>query len=352
MNLLWRVTREQLSRYWKGLVIRTLVASAVAATPYVFSMLGKWLVDDVLQVGGPPAAAAAWMPRSEDEKLGLLMVFFAVTLAIHVAITAASGASELINAHINEGMAFRLRSAVHEKLSSLEMGLFSREQVGQLMTRTMEETGLVPASMTNLAVNLFTQAAMLVLGVVLLVGLNGRMALVVLATLPFYAVSCAIFLPRLRRVTLDQRDRWAAMGGYAMERITNIVTVRNYAQESREISVFDNWVDQNLSLVRRQHRLNLYFGTLTTVITGVGTLAVLWMGFLGIRAGRMQIGEVLAFYAVAAQLFVPVSALVGLGTVTQMVEVYARRMYDILDLPDHLQDAPDALDLPEPVRGA
>jgi len=361
MSLVWRVVREHLPPYWKGLVIRIVIASAVSSTPYAFSMLGRWLVDDVLQVTGRPKAPASqgpkaadapsWVPKSEDEKVQWLLLFLAVSVGVHVAITAASGGGELLNSRVNEKLAMDLRSAVHEKVAGMEMGLFTREQVGQLMIRTMDDTSTIPGNLTNLTVNLFTQAGMLVLGVVLLLRLSSRMTLVVLGALPFYAVSCAIFLPRLRKAALEQRNRWSAMSGYAIERLSNITTVKNYAQEQREVAEFDGWVDRNLAVNRRQHRLNLYFGTLTTVITGIGTLVVLWMGFLGIRAGRMQLGEVLAFYQVAAQLFVPVSALVGLTTVLQTIQVHAQRVYDILDLPERLQDAPDAVVLPEPVRG-
>jgi len=363
MTLVWRVIRERLRPYWKGLVLRIIITSAVASTPYAFSMLGKWLVDDVLQVTGrpksPPAeggavaegAAPSWLPKGQDEKIQLLVLFFAISAGVHVAITAASGGGELLNSRMNEKLAFDLRSAVHEKLSGLEMGLFTREQVGQLMARTMEDTAAIPGNLTNLAVNLFTHAGMLILGVVLLVRLSPVMTLVVLAAMPFYAVSCAVFLPRLRRAALEQRSRWSAMSGHAIERLTNIATVKNYAQEQREIAEFDRWVDRNLAIARRQHRLNLYLGTLTTVVTGVGTLVVLWMGFMGIKSGRMQLGEVLAFYQVAAQLFVPVSALVGLTAVVQTVEVHAQRVYEILDLPERLQNAPDAVDLPDPLRG-
>ena len=363
MNLVWRVVREHLPRHWKGLLFRFIIASAVASTPYAFSMLGKWLVDDVLQVTGKPKVATvqrdapsaaeppSWVPRSEEEKIQLLILFFAISVGVHVAITAASGGGELLNSRTNEKLALDLRSAVNEKLAGMEMGLFTREQVGQLMTRTMDDTAAIPGNLTNLAVNLFTHVGMLILGLVLLLRLNGTMTLVVLGALPFYAASCMIFLPRLRKAALEQRDRWSAMGGYAIERLTNIATVKNYAQEQRETAEFDGWVDSNLAIGRRQHRLNLYFGTLTTIITGVGTLVVLWMGFLGIKSGRMQLGEVLAFYQVAAQLFVPVSALVGLTTVVQAIQVHAQRVYDILDMPERLQNAPDVVDLPETVRG-
>lgn len=345
MKLLARLVRDYLKPSWRGLVVRILIAMAVSASPYAFSLLGRWLVDDVLQVTGPPkvtaesspdqqAAAAAWQPREQDEKLRLLLVFFGVSIGIHVAVTGLSAASELVNSRMNERLTLQLRSTVHEKLIGMEMKLFGREQVGQLMSRTMDDTAAIPANLTNLVVNTITQVAMLALGLVLLVRLNASMTWYVLGTLPFYAASCVVFLPRLRRNTEHVRQRVSFLTGYLIERLAGVSTIKNYAQEGREIERFGDEVEQNLHAGRRNHRLSLYFGTCTTLVTGLGTLVVLAVGFGNIRSGAMQLGEVLAFYQVTAQLFVPIAALVGMTTVAGTVQVLARRVYDILDTPD------------------
>ena len=52
MNLVGRLIREHIRPHLKALAVRFLIAAAVAATPYAFSFLGKWLVDEALQVTG------------------------------------------------------------------------------------------------------------------------------------------------------------------------------------------------------------------------------------------------------------------------------------------------------------
>jgi ABC-type multidrug transport system fused ATPase/permease subunit len=369
VKLLWRMLRQVLRPHRKALLVRFLVTAAVAATPYAFSFMGKWLVDDVLQVAGPPkppeappstrpagaqapapAAAAAAGPISTDQKLALLAVFLAASMGIHVLATGVSGLSEWLNARTVHKMTYDLRTAVHERLSRLEMGLFSREQVGQLMTRTLDDTGMIPGNLTQLVINTATQVAMLVLGLVLLSRLNPQMTLIVLATLPFYAVTCVVFLPRIRTATEQFRQRFTEFSGHIVERLSNILTVKNYAQEDREQAAFGALLDRNRALGTRQNRLNLYFGSLTTLITAAGTLTVLAIGFVNIRDQRMQLGEVLAFYQVTAQLFVPISALVGMASLAQTLCVYGQRVYGLLDVPETLQDAPDAVELSE-IRG-
>jgi len=364
MKLVGRLLRTYVKPHAKAMVVRFLIAAAVAATPYAFSFLGKWLVDEAIQVTGPSAAQGAkvaaggedpsggieWRAKTTEEKLRLLGIFLAASLGIHVVVTGLSAASEYLNSKTVQDMTYRMRSEVHEKLAGLEMGVFSREQVGQLMTRTLDDTGGIPGNLCNLVINSATQVAMLVLGLVLLVRLNPGMTLVPLAALPFYAVVCIIFLPRLRRVAEEARERGTRLNGRIIERLSSILTIKNYAQEERERDEFMDMFEGNLKVGRRQHRLGLYFDVLSTLITGSSTLAVLAFGFLSIQSGRMQLGEVLAFHQVTAQLFVPISALVGMTTVAQTIELLGERVFGLLDLPETIQDAPDAVE-PADVRG-
>ncbi len=368
MRLLLRLIRDALKGHVKGVATMLVIALIVSATPYAFAMLGRWLVDDVLQVSRktvaqaqqedevrPEAGAAAEeadLPEamSTPEKLRLLVVFLMVSMGIHVVVTGMSGGSELVNARTVHRMIFRFRTRVHRKLSGMDMATFSREQVGQLMTRALEDVGGMPGNITHLLVGFCTQIAMLGLGLVLLLRMNPTMTLVALGALPFYGLTCFLFLPRIRRNTEQMRTRAAALNGFVVERLSNVTTIKNYAQEGRESADFARRVDENLRLTRRQQRLNLYFNSLTTLITGVATLTVLALGFINIRNGSMQLGTVLAFHSVTAQLFVPIGALVGMTTVAQTLQVLGTRLYSVLDAPSLVVEAEDP-EQPDALRG-
>ncbi len=376
MDLVWRMIRTELKQHARGLFIRFLIAASVAAAPYGFSMLGRWLVNEVLQVGGPPAREAVeevadgeeppeaapdnglevagvnvqWTEKPPEEKLRLLGIFFAVSLGVHILLTALSAASEILNTRMVHNMTFDLRGRLYNKMQSMDVAVFSREQVGQLMTRVLDDASGIPANLTNLVINFFTQLLMLVLGLVLLLRLNPTTSLIALAALPFYAITCLLFLPRIKRNTEELRDKVAEMNGHLVERLSNVTTIKNYAQESRETEVFDQKLDRNLGLSRRQHQLSMLFTTLTTLITAGGTLGVLAFGFVSIRAQRMDLGDVLAAHQITAQLFVPISSLVGLTTVAQTLQVLAGRVYSVLDTPNTLIQGV-ATEVPERFRG-
>jgi ABC-type multidrug transport system fused ATPase/permease subunit len=346
MKMLLRMTRELLRPHVGRLVALFLITAAVSATPYAFSFLGKWLVDEALQVSGPSAAGAA----SQSQQVRYLAIFLATSLGLHVVGTALGLWSELIKNRMNQRVTYDLRRQVQGKFTRMEPHLFGREQVGQLMTRILDDTSGLPANLTNLIVNVVTQVAMLVLGAILLFRLNAKLAPFALMALPFYGVACVVFLPRIRRNAEELRERGARFQGHIVERLTNISTVKNYAAEDRELAFFGQTLDDNLGLQRAQQKLSLGFSTITTLVTSLGTLAVLCFGFINIRDGDMQLGETLAFYQITGQLFVPISALVGMATVVQSIQILGERIYETLDARATLGVAPDATPLAD-VRG-
>ncbi|MFP4028028.1 MAG: hypothetical protein ACLFWL_09575 [Candidatus Brocadiia bacterium] len=50
MSIIRRLLKSELMSHWKGCLAVLLIGVMVSATPYAFAMMGRWLVDDVLQV--------------------------------------------------------------------------------------------------------------------------------------------------------------------------------------------------------------------------------------------------------------------------------------------------------------
>jgi ABC-type multidrug transport system fused ATPase/permease subunit len=396
MRAVWHMMWPHLRKHISGLLVMFVIAVIVSASPYFFSFLGKWLVDEALQVTGAPKAAAIenaagagakdaatsagtagmaastdarpadtakagapkavapvsgeWKPKTQPEKTRLLLIFFIVSIAVHLLTTGISAVSDLINSKMVFEMICDLRSQAHDRLQSAKMAFFAREQVGQIMSRLLDDTNAIPGNLTNLVINVCTQIVMLIMGIVLLLRLNVRLTLIALAALPLYVLVSYFFLARIKRNTEQSRTAESEFNGFVVERLSGVVNIKNYAQEDREVVNFGVSLDKNMGLGLEASKLGLYFGTLTSVVTNVGTLAVLTYGFLNIKAGSMQLGEVMAFYGVAAQLFVPVSVLVSMMNVAQVLEVWAGRVNRILEAPREEDDALEAAAMP-PVKG-
>ena len=263
MSILWRFTKMLVFPKLFSVVVVIVMSSVISSAPYVFSFLGRWLVDDVLQVGGVPLGVVL----TEPERLRMLVMFFLVSVAIHLVTTGLGGGAELIKSRMTHKMIYSLRERVHEGLESADIGQFMKEQPGQHMTRLLDDTGAIPGNLVNLWVNSVSQVGMLALGLVLLIRLNPVLSLVAVAALPFFAVTSFLLLPRIKKTVSDIRVYWSELIGHSVERLSNIETVKNYVQEKRESDEFGRLVDRSLDLNRKNNRLNLIFGSVSGIIT-------------------------------------------------------------------------------------
>lgn len=349
MNLVRRFYKEYVFRHWGKLLVAFLLTAAVNQAPYGFSMLGKWLVDDVLQVGGKNKVE---QPQQEnaiplDEKFQGLWVFLAISLGLRLGTASLGGMAGYLTSSAGQRVLFRLRSSVQEKMSNLPLSYFDRYSTGQLMVRVMDDANGAQNNTVNLPVNVGTQGVTLVVGIVLLWQLNPTMTLMALGVLPFYAAGTALFMKPLRKNTEEMRNANSELQSLIEEKLTFVPTIQYYAQEASESTRFYNRLQENLRIGFQQNALNTGLSVVLMIISGLGATWVLLYGFWQLEAGMMKLGEVLAVYQMTALLFGPITALTNVNVQLQTTQIILARIYEVLDMRSELEDAPDATDAPE-----
>src|SRR5205823_10372664 len=86
----------------------------------------------------------------------------------------------------------------------------------------------------------------------------------------------------------------------------------------------------------------------------VGFLSTVFMigtsGYLLLSGGSFTLGKLIAFRAYWWRLFGPITTLARVNDMVQRAAAAGRRVFEVLDAPDELPDAPDAQPMPH-VRG-
>jgi ATP-binding cassette subfamily B protein/subfamily B ATP-binding cassette protein MsbA len=77
-------------------------------------------------------------------------------------------------------------------------------------------------------------------------------------------------------------------------------------------------------------------------VFAAGTAAIVWVGSLQVLAGKLTVGELLIFLAYLAQLYEPLNQLSHVGATVAGAVVGTQRVFEILDTPEEVKDAPTA----------
>src|SRR5207247_5667089 len=124
----------------------------------------------------------------------------------------------------------------------------------------------------------------------------------------------------------------------AQEALSGVRVVRAYRQESAEMNRFRASNEEYLRRNRRLIVLQGFFFPSMSFFLGLSALLVLWVGSREVIAGRITIGQFVAFNAYLTLLSWP---MIAFGWVTNMLQrglASWKRMLEVLDTPPAIAD--------------
>jgi subfamily B ATP-binding cassette protein MsbA len=252
--------------------------------------------------------------------------------------------------YAGERVLIDLRRETYAHLHRLSVRFFADRRTGELISRLASDVTLVRGALTGSLVSALGQAVTLIGSVALMLALNWRLSLFILAIVPVIVASGAYFGARMRKLSTEVQDQVADSSAIAEEAIGNVRVVKAFAREPFEVQRYDQQLDRTFSAVMRQNVLRSAFGPLMTFL-GFGALAaVLWFGGREVLEGRLTAGSLIAFLVYGINIAGALGTFTGLWTQLQEAVGASRRIFELLDEVPEIRDAADARPLP-PVKG-
>jgi ATP-binding cassette subfamily B protein len=239
-----------------------------------------------------------------------------------------------------------LRVGVYAHLQRMSLGFFTRTKAGELQSRIANDIGGVDNVITNTAAttvqNVFAALAVAVAALVM----DWQLACICLVVIPLFLI-CSLRLGRQRRgIARGRQRRVAALTGLVEESLSvagvmltktlgrqQELTAR-FAAESRELSEIEMRAAMTGRWVTSMRRASL------TMIPAI----VYWIAGLALAGGAsvFTIGTAVAFTSMLNRLVAPASALQSVGVQFSTSIALFARIFEVLDLPAEVADAPSA----------
>ena len=326
MRRIWATARPHRGLMALSLAIFPLAAGLELLQPY----LVKLAIDDYI-------LARDWVG------LGHIAALFAVSLAALYGLRVAQAyVTQLTGQRVIHG----LRATLFAHLQSLDARFFDGNPVGRLMTRVLNDVEAINELFTSGVVSIFGDVLMLTGVVVIMLGMNWKLALVAFAMAPVLAVLGLYFRVRARRSYREVRIRLARLNAYLQESLTGMTVIQLFAREASERETFGRL---NEDLRRAQFRSTFYDASFYAMVETMGSAAValvLWYGGGEILRGALTFGALVAFLEYLARAFMPLRDLGNKYTVMQAAMVSAERIFGLLDTAPAVANPPSAPRLP------
>jgi ATP-binding cassette, subfamily B, multidrug efflux pump len=253
-----------------------------------------------------------------------------VVLAALLGGAAKYGMRELLNG-ISRRIECDLRADFFRHLLRLDASFYSKHRTGDIMARATNDTLAVRQAVGPAVMYSVNTAFMSVFALALMFLISPRLtllALIPMAILPPVVLGFGrVIHTRFQRI----QEQFSTISTQIQENLTGVRLVRAYVQEDDQARRFSRmnreYVGRNMNLVRAA---GLFHPTLT-LLTGVAMVVVLWVGGQEVMAGRITVGDFVAFTFYLNLLSWPMIALGWVVNLFQRGEASMARINAILD---------------------
>ena len=311
MRRLWAFTRPHIRLVLATGALFPAVALLELSQPYLI----KIAIDDHI------------LRRDWTGLGGVAALFLLVLLALYALRATQAYLTQLTGQRVIHD----LRAALFAHLQRQDARFYDRSPVGRLMTRVLNDGEAIQELFTSGAVALLGDVVVLTGVVVIMLGMNWKLALVTFALVPLLVLAAAYFRVRARDSYRVVRTRLARMNTFLQESLQGMSVIQLFAREARERETF---AQLSGALRAGQFRSTFYDASLYATVEALGSAAVallLWYGGGQVVTGALTFGGLVAFLEYTGRFFLPIRDLGAKYTVMQAAMVSAERIFALLD---------------------
>lgn len=325
MNLYFRALKY-IKPYWKrGLAAGICTIIAAGGTAYLPFVI-KDMVDQVL---------------SEKNTTMLNWIVLSIIVVFVIRGIAYYGQSYLMN-YVGQRVIIDIRKAVFEKLQRLSMSFYDKHKTGTIMSYVTNDVSALQSAMVDNVVEMITETVILVASIVMMIYLDWKLFLVTFATFPVVLFFIDSFGKRIRKSGSRIQEAAADITSVLQEVASSPRIIKSFVREGYEVDRFDK---ENMNNFRANMKYAQLSSTLTPTIefvAAVGVSIILWYGGNSVINGSITAGSLVAFLTYAVNISNPIKRLSRVIGNIQKALAAAQRVFDVLDLPEDIKNAPDA----------
>jgi subfamily B ATP-binding cassette protein MsbA len=282
---------------------------------------------------------------SQLTRVSLLLLVVVIISAIF-----GYGRSYLLN-FVGGRVVADLRLGMYRHLLEQPLSFFDARRSGDLLSRLNADTTVVQQVLSNDLLTFFQNIIMIVGVAVIIVILDWRLALVMLAAAPLVALFGILTGRRTRRLSRQAQEQLGSAAVVVEETLPAMRVVKAFVREAFEMGRYRKAVEESFHSQLSSARTQDAFGNAMMTAVFGALAAVLWFGGREVLAGRLTPGGLISFLFYMTILIGPMQGLSQVYASFQGAAGGAVRVFEILDTPPTIVDAPDAIELPEPKAG-
>ena len=253
-----------------------------------------------------------------------------------------------IMVHVSQDIIYDIRQDLFAHLQRLPFSYYDSRPAGKILVRVINYVNSVSDILSNGIINMILEIINLVFIVIFMYATDAMLATIILAGLPFFLAVIMILKPRQRRAWQNQSNKNSNYTAYLAESIDGVRVSQLFTRQEVNMGIMtklatacrDAWVKAMVI----SNAVWLSSETMTQIVLVFLYIAgVYWMA----DGEMVSFGVILAMSQYVSRFWQPITSLANIYNSFVNNLAYLERIFETMDEPVVVDDAPDAVDLPE-----
>jgi len=310
------------------------------------------IADSLIGVVTPVLAGKVVNEITATGSVAVVVRIAVLIAALAVVDAVLSFAQRWYSARIGEGLIYDMRTKVFGHVQRMPLAFFTRTQTGALVSRLNNDVLGAQQAFTSTLSGLVSNVVGLVLTATVMFTVSWQITLISLVMLPVFVIPARRIGTRLQGITRESYNLNASMNATMTERfnVAGALLVKLFGRPDEEQESFRARAERVRDIGVTSAMYGRAFFVALALVAALAQALVYGLGGYYAIKGVLSAGEVVTLALLLTRLYGPLTALSNARVDVMSALVSFDRVFEVLDLPPMIDDAPDAVELPDDAR--
>ena len=316
---------------YKMLLALLLSALASVATLYI-PKITQWVLDEAV-------------PQKDSAMIGRMALLFVGVILLSIVFTTIRSR---MMAHVSQRIIYDIRSDLFAHRQKLPFSYYDSRPAGKILVRVINYVNSVSDILSNGIINMILDIINVVFIMVFMFTTDVTLAAVIVAGLPVFIALIVLIKPRQRRAWQNQSNKNSNYNAYLAESIDGVRVSQLFVRQEVNISIMERLATACRTAWMRAVWISNTVWLSSEVMTQIVTTFLYIAGVYWLGGGKMvSFGVILAMGQYVSRFWQPITNLANIYNSFINNIAYLERIFETMDEPVVVDDAPGAEELPE-----
>lgn len=303
-------------KYWKSIVLYTLMGLGGTAVSLAGSLLSRDLIDIIT--------------GHKSSELLLTFVWYIAFSVGNILITQLLNyVSNMISLKVDND----IKADIFEKMLTTQLEPLANYHTGDLLTRWSSDASTISAGVLSWIPNFIIYIVKFISSLAIVMYYDVAFALLAMLGIPVSVMMSRSLLSKMQSNNRQSAAMNAKMSGFHQETFSNIQTIKAFDLIPLYVTKLKNLQKEYFNMKKGFQRLSVFTSVTMSIVGIIISYSCYGLGIYRVWSGVISYGTMTLFLSLAGSLTSTLNSLIGMVPTAVSITTAAGRLMDILDMP-------------------